>query len=668
MTSTLHTATGRLGREIPLGPTLHHRWHVCLTAVLLFTAARPAQAADPDGPLTLPVEVLGAPNCTETCRLVLPTGAATVTGLQLTMHGLTYEGKASVQLNGGAWRTLTNGNVEMPQVEKGFWGMGGIHSTLRMTVPLKAGEVKNGANTVVFRFNDQDGKSIGYRVLGVNFVAGTKELLPASAFHQDEPAAWTAPHAAPAAIAEGKTLWYSAPLTHGKAKLVARCADCHAHDGRDLKYFNYSNKSIVERSIFHGLTRTQGEQIASYIRSLPVPYEAKGRPWNPPYQPGPGMDARPVRSWAAGAGLEAVLANDLQTLNYIFPGGIAGKNLAKDLNVREIPLAVQFPDWNRWLPEVHPNDAYPDVYPKDLYVALYATLRSNLAGKSPEAAAKYFNSKKSVWDGANGTGVSKPDRKDPQYGAWAEKRKALGRWRIVKTWEMMTEFKMEEAGVSVFGAESDNRRWFHGEVFRAAPHMLGLVHTPSFHAESMQWYQLQLVLNDGNHHNPSIVPIDWGYLHALNLSAWRNDADLLTYSVMVLNVIKGIEVSMNGQGPAAKGRGWNPHVANIHWLAPGKTMNRHYKLVPEATRRAVAEVVLERWLTQCELYPRAQYEEAGHLRESERGSFRRYLRGAAQNFNEIGVARPLVNRLVDFAARMYPDEDWADARPDKKKN
>ena len=60
----------------------------------------------------------------------------------------------------------------------------------------------------------------------------------------------------------------------------------------------------------------EGQQIASYIRSLPVP--SPGRPWNPPYQPGPGLDRQPVANWAAGAGLAWALDNDSGTLPFIF--------------------------------------------------------------------------------------------------------------------------------------------------------------------------------------------------------------------------------------------------------------------------------------------------------------------------------------------------------------
>src|SRR5205085_3214352 len=118
----------------------------------------------------------------------------------------------------------------------------------------------------------------------------------------------------------------------------ARCADCHARDGRDLKYFGFSNESIIARSSFHGLSDLEGRQIASYIRSLPVP--SPGRPWNPPYQPGPGLDAQPVANWAAGAGLNWVADSDSAILPFIFApsGDLAGQS-GQD-------AIASAPDWN----------------------------------------------------------------------------------------------------------------------------------------------------------------------------------------------------------------------------------------------------------------------------------------------------------------------------------
>ena len=113
--------------------------------------------------------------------------------------------------------------------------------------------------------------------------------------------------------------------------------------------------------MFHGLTAQQGTQIASYIRSLNLPNP--GRPWNPPYQPGPGLDSQPVTDWAAGAGLDAVLDSDADMAPYLMPGGsTAGWSATSYLNAREIPISFQLLDWNSWLPVVHPMDTFGTAF------------------------------------------------------------------------------------------------------------------------------------------------------------------------------------------------------------------------------------------------------------------------------------------------------------------
>src|SRR6202012_4739149 len=188
-------------------------------------------------------------------------------------------------------------------------------------------------------------------VLAFNFREAAGGTISPNAALAD-PNSWAPLRPGATDIAEGKKLWYGAALVAsnrpGAPAIHAHCSDCHAQDGRDLKYFNYSNASIVARAQFHGLSALQGEQIASYIRKLPVPNP--GRPWNPPYQPGPGLDARPVSEWAAGAGLSSALAAD--DISRLTHDSIAKETFNPDgnLNPREIPISLQLPDWNHWLP------------------------------------------------------------------------------------------------------------------------------------------------------------------------------------------------------------------------------------------------------------------------------------------------------------------------------
>lgn len=112
------------------------------------------------------------------------------------------------------------------------------------------------------------------------------------------------------------------------------------------------------------VSQTQGEQIASYIRRLTTPAPNGAWAWNPPYQPGPGLDSKPAAAWAADAGVNAVLNSDKVMEAHLFPVGTSTPSVNRvvdrfsTLNIRELPIAMQLPDWNSWLPRLHPSDVF----------------------------------------------------------------------------------------------------------------------------------------------------------------------------------------------------------------------------------------------------------------------------------------------------------------------
>ncbi len=198
----------------------------------------------------------------------------------------------------------------------------GGYNTIRFTIPVDG--LALGMNKIEFRFDTSDGISIGYRVVRMNILdSNGANLLTDAIFEEDDPNLWTGPYPDTQSINEGKDLWENAELWNHylpndqdgfwygqplpKRKIIkANSASCHTLDGRDLELFSYSNKSIVERSKFHNLTEEEGEKIASYIRSLSqtnTNVGRYGRPWNPPYQPGPAIKDVPIEQWAAGAGI-----------------------------------------------------------------------------------------------------------------------------------------------------------------------------------------------------------------------------------------------------------------------------------------------------------------------------------------------------------------------------
>ncbi len=301
--------------------------------------------------------------------------------------------KASMRVLGGAsdanaasipWIDITDENVKLPDVERLQGGLndGGFYTT-RITVPLddttRARLVALPSyNRIEFRFNGTDGQSNGFRILKLQLQDSAATDVGSTTTKQFDPTTERDVTALSADdVAEGKVLWQSRGILSKSSivprKLNAACSSCHAANGRDLQYFNYSNNAIVQRSRFHGLNETQGKQIVAYLRSSlkDVPYVAKAAPWNPPYQPGPGLDcstASCATQWSAGAGIDAVLTTSQQAMQALFGKSVDTVTQADidkvmdptaTLNVRETAIPLQFPDWNAWLPADHPFDIWP---------------------------------------------------------------------------------------------------------------------------------------------------------------------------------------------------------------------------------------------------------------------------------------------------------------------
>jgi len=682
--------------------------------VRLFLAALTISIGSGDatsGRIVLPIEVLGADG-TSVSRTVTVTAAQceSVRSLWLRVHGVRYQTQASVQVNSSMWIPLRNDTVSVAEPGRTFGGIGGGFSTLELIVPLPIGTVVAGGNIVRFRFNQSDGLASGYRVLAWNFVThdGGK-VLPPTDFLDDAPESWTPPLADADSIHAGQELWHTAPLVasslQNSPRIKAHCADCHAHNGLDLKYFNFSNASIIARSRFHGLTTLQGEQIASYIRSLPLPNP--GRPWNPPYQPGPGLDEEPVSNWAAGAGLTWVLHRDTDALQYLLvehrtPSAASVRDLhelvgqiTKDvfrpdgnLNPREIPIALQLPDWSQWLPRIHPKDAWGSAFGQSEFSAMYDGTGSE--GKSslrPRTSLRPLLSS-AYTPGSNIGPVV------PAFARWSQARRAfLGRfvkprmvwsaeitnkvystqlWQLVKTWEMTQEFGLEGRGRELFGANAESRTWCNSVPADAAPTAAHIPSGPngvggsalSNEYLSAAWYELQIVLNSGNHQHRDRSPVDWVYLigqfHDLYLQTNYSEPVRL-----LIAVTKALQSSDPQLGPDDYDQGWRPDrnvdpriMISPNWVA-------FFRPFPPGVRRALTESLLAAWMEKTLQYPVTEYLPLPVIQQdyTPRSAYSGISGGrvweAAQQFRAAGVSDDLVNSLqnwgiayTDRAARL----------------
>jgi mono/diheme cytochrome c family protein len=513
--------------------------------------------------------------------------------------GFDVDQMVDVRLNGGPWTTVEDANVTCAYPERAYSCIDGPYYTLRFSMDAsQLGGGVDGSNTVEFRYNGIEEVRSGFRVLYIGFMrpgqtvdefvpapkpGHTENLIDNTTFERWDPQSWTAPSDADASA--GESLWKaenSLQNMHGE-DIVAGCASCHANDGRDLEYFAFSNKVIEARSRGHGLTTEEAQDVAAYIRSQtlrntrgnPAQNQSPGRPWDPPYQPGPtgfGPDGNSHPDevdafyWAAGAGLEWVFDRDIQTLKYAFPasgdpanpGGIAtnpsgdlpwtrykvvsksewgsngGTNRGTAVNMREIPLSVQLPDWNNWLPDIHPHDGLEKLYDgseheENMETNLLDAFQSGNLGQIEQRLnylnASYFqNIKRNL------------DPNDPSSGTAnnlteIEFKHAIqggSQHRAVKAWYFQHSFDVENKADELH-CDGSNFEWCEPRgwlgknirlVFDIGPHVSGTdLNTAPFVYGSQDanqllthtWYQLQMITNPGTQKNGGQGPVDEGY-------------------------------------------------------------------------------------------------------------------------------------------------------------
>jgi hypothetical protein len=166
-----------------------------------------------------------------------------------------------------------------------------------------------------------------------------------------------------------------------------------------------------------------------------------------------------------------VLDEDNATLLYLFGGNVTASVTRKvfqpdgNLNARETPIAFQLPDWNRWLPQVHPLDAWGESFSSSEFYRLYGgagsktSLRTLLAAPdlgervSSGKVAGYFEK----WQEARRR-LLKPyvaGRKVNWSRELSVKAYSTQLWQLVKTWELMQAFQLEDRGRELFGETAD---------------------------------------------------------------------------------------------------------------------------------------------------------------------------------------------------------------------
>jgi hypothetical protein len=624
--------------------------------------------------ITLPIEVAGPNGTIESVTLPVPQGANLSGSEQVWMqvHSLRYANKASVQVNNSPWIDINDNTVTYLDNSMKWGGIGGGFNTHKMTVALPPGTLVPGNNTVSFRFNRTAG-GVGFRVLKLNLVGSDGSLLvPSSTFVQDDPNTWQPPLTSAADIAAGKQWMQTASIIHGGVPVKAHCTDCHTQDARDFHYFNYSNKFLHAAAMISGLTDQQGLQIASYVRSINFPNP--GRPWNPPYQPGPGLDSKPVSEWAAGAGLDAVLDNDSDTLAYVMPGGSTA-NLAwnVNLNQREVPISLQMPDWNHWLPMYHPMDSFGSTFTNSGLNTMYPRVRAELVPNDPVTYQMYHHDLLDWCSNQVGllnqvlpASPSDPAWNNPVFG---EQIASIGQWEMVKSWEINQEYGLEGMPQAAFGPQAESRAWYSNQAYMSAPPFLKMPHPNpgigngtaiAYFYDAYIWYHMQLLLNDGNGTAEGTWPIDRGYTMAYlyNTLTWDSDTSEIRAGTAGLLLETFAKVLQSN----------DPDDASPYFMVTFPAQISAWSELSSSQKVQVMNAWLSAWLQDVQHYSVSDLIKVTTGQSTVTtptfnalapGSFTGDLAFALPQLRYQGVDINLLNQVVAWASSIWTTHNWA---------
>ena len=639
-------------------------------ALLLYCIGSPSQA------FVVPIEVNYPTSSVQSVTVNVPASSLSngpITSLNLLINNIEYQGEVGVNVNNTQWIALSNSTAQAYGPGSQYGAIGGPVTNLWLHVPLASGAAKAGNNVVQFKFLHSDGNCSSFRLLQLNFATTNgSTVVDTTARTSDNPADWQPPLNDSTDIQIGKALFTGAtlvfPLT--TTHMQAHCSSCHAADGRDLKYFNYDNNTIIARSVFHGLSVKQGEQIASYIRSLPASEgSVNGRPWNPPFQPGPGLSGVPLKEWSAGAGLTAVLANDSDALPYLFPNGITTSAVetmitqgANQINPRNIPTSLPLLTWNQWLPKTGPEDIVPanilsaliqrvDGYYEPIMLAA-STLPTALPPLTGAADIYFDNMMHSL-------GLSTPSAQ--WTPALAQKEYALQQWWAVRGW--VTLQKEFEAHPTMAKTWPDNR------LFVTSPNRgfipVGMLTGSNLGDEylSNAWYMAQMVTNSGGNQAEGNGPVDYNYFygHVANLNQYGGPAQPIRLTESILTGMRnyngsqlGLYIWMGGFRPW--GEGLALKIIEPAWLPL-------WAGISSDTKTEILNAMTAAYVVGLRRFTPAQYYagKAASSTDIPGYVYGNWISGVYYSIpvlHNLGVNPAITNALAQWAATIWPAANW----------
>jgi hypothetical protein len=237
---------------------------------------------------------------------------------------------------------------------------------------------------------------------------------------------------------------------------------------------------------------------------------------------------------------------------------------------------------------------------------------------------------------------------------------------------MTQEFGLEGRGRELFGAAGEPRTWFNGIPAATAPATVNIPDGPAGMGGSAltneyfdaSWYELQVLLNAGNHRHRDRSPVDWVYVAGRFLDLYRESQRPEPVRLLV-TVIKAIQSTDPHVGPENRAQGWRPSRNVDPTIMVSGAWAPIFQPLSSDAKRAITESFLAAWLDKSMQYPVARYFTQGVSEQSYAppASFGGIAGGnvweAAQLFTAAGVNPDTIRQLerwgtayTDVAARF----------------
>jgi hypothetical protein len=177
------------------------------------------------------------------------------------------------------------------------------------------------------------------------------------------------------------------------------------------------------------------------------------------------------------------------------------------------------------------------------------------------------------------------------------------------------------------------------------------------------WYQLQLVLNDGQYQDKGASPIDWGYVYGKVMDIFNNNAGppgLYTYWLT-----KGMQLSNNGSGPNVD---WGWLVTDISRLT-SPAFRFVWLNTPLATRTAIYQGFVNEWLSEVTSFTPAQFyadyqgsilaTQVPNHSDADSPLFVDRVWYMIPRFAYFGVSATQVSQMIAWATTIWPNGGWS---------